>query len=122
MNQRQVVLTARIVALKRALQTLGPLHPGSLSRQRQERGGEYHHLSYSHGGKGHTAYVRPEDVPAVTRELTNYRKFRELIEQWLACEIELAKIRRGLATANDGRAKRWKASKKTDGRKLNRAN
>jgi len=32
-------------------------------------------LSYSHAGKGHTKYVRPEDVPEVTQEIENYRRF-----------------------------------------------
>ena len=35
-------------------------------------------LSYSHAGKGHTKYVRPEDVPEVTQEIENYRRFRDL--------------------------------------------
>lgn len=73
---------------------LGRMHPGSLSKQKRTRGGEYHQLSYSYGGKGYTKYVRPDDVPEVTRMLRNYRRFRELISRWVQLEIELDKLRR----------------------------
>ena len=51
-------------------------------------------MSYSHAGKGHTRYVRPEDVVRLRRELKTYQKFRELTSRWIALEIELARLRR----------------------------
>ncbi len=94
MSRRQTTIEAEINKTKKALRELGHMHPGSLSKQKRSRGGEYYQLSYSHRGKGHTMYVRPEDVPDVTRELKNYRTFRSLIRRWIELEIELAKLRR----------------------------
>ncbi|MCL0066241.1 hypothetical protein M1N79_05140 [Dehalococcoidia bacterium] len=87
-------MEAEIACVKKNLMEFGRMHPGSLSKQKRSRGGEYHHLSYSQGGKGHTKYVRPADVPEVVQELENYRRFRELTRRWVELEIELAKLRR----------------------------
>jgi len=95
MNKHQVTIETEIAKIKKALLGLGYMHPGSLSQQKQSRGGIYHQLSYSHAGKGHTKYVRPEDVPEVTQEIENYRRFRELTGKWVELTIELARFRRG---------------------------
>jgi hypothetical protein len=94
MSKCQPKIEAEIAALKKELLELGRMHPGSLSKQKRSRGGEYHQLSYSCGGKGHTRYVRPADVPEVMQELENYRRFRELTRRWVELEVELAKLRR----------------------------
>ncbi len=44
--------------------------------------------------KCHTKDVRFEDVAGVTRELRNYRRFRDLISSWVQLEIDLAKLMR----------------------------
>jgi hypothetical protein len=54
----------------------------------------HHQLSYSHADKGHTNYVRPEDVPEVRLEVEKYRRFRGFVTNWVELEIELAKLRR----------------------------
>ena len=94
MSTSQARIEAQISGIKKSLMELGRIHPGSLSKQKRIRGGEYHQLSYSHGGRGYTRYVRPEDVPEVTRMLRNYRRFREFISRWVQLEIELDKLRR----------------------------
>jgi hypothetical protein len=94
MSARQTELKAEIAALKVELLRLGRLHPGSLSAQKRLRGGEYQQLSYSYLGKGHTKYVRPEDVVALQRELANYRRFRDLTKRWVQLEIELSALTR----------------------------
>jgi len=93
MSAGQTELETEIAAIKVRLAGLGRMHPGSLSAQKRTRGGEYHQLSYSYLGKGHTRYVRPDEVPALERELANYRRFRELASQWLQLEIELSRLR-----------------------------
>lgn len=90
----QAGIEAEIACVKKKLMALGRMHPGSLSKQKRSRGSEYHQLSYSYGGKGHTKYVRSVDVPEVMHELENYRKFRELTRRWVELEVELAKLRR----------------------------
>jgi len=94
MNKRQVAIETEIANIKQALLELGHMHPGSLSQQKRSGVGIYHQLSYSYAGKGHTKYVRPEDVPGVRLEIENYRTFRDLTRKWVEFEIELAKLRR----------------------------
>ena len=101
MSVRQTELEEEIAAIKAGLLKLGRLHPGSLSAQTRTRGGAYHQLSYSYLGKGHTKYVRPEDVPSLTRELENYRRFREFTKRWVQLEIELSAL-----TREEGRQKK----------------
>ncbi|MBE0448553.1 MAG: hypothetical protein IBX64_10735 [Actinobacteria bacterium] len=94
MSRSQTSIEAEIDRIKKNLMELGRMHPGSLSSQKRTRGGEYHQLSYSHGGKGYTRYVRPENVADVKQELSNYHRFRELTSKWVQLEIELAKLKR----------------------------
>ena len=108
MSKGQVTIQTEIAKMKKALLELGEMHPGSLSQQKRSRGGSprgirkdgnipwgtYHQLSYSHAGKGHTKYVRPEDVPEVRQEVENYRRFRGLTTKWVELAIKLAKLRR----------------------------
>ena len=101
MNKRQVQIEQEIANIKQTLLELGHMHPGSMSQQKRSGVGIYHQLSYSHAGKGHTKYVRPEDVPEVTQELENYRRFRGLVTKWVELEIEWAKLRR-----DEGKSKR----------------
>jgi hypothetical protein len=92
MSAGRTELEAEIAAIKLSLAGLGRMHPGSLSAQKRARGGEYQQLSYSYLGKGHTRYVRPQDVPALERELENHRRFRDLVSRWLQLEIELSRL------------------------------
>jgi len=106
MSKCQAKIEAGIACIKKNLMELGRMHPGSLSKQKRSRGGEYNQLSYSHRGKGHTKYVRPEDVPELMQELENYRRFRKLTRRWVELEIESAKLRR-----EGGRSKRSSTGK-----------
>jgi hypothetical protein len=92
MSAGRTELEAEIAAIKLSLAGLGRMHPGSLSAQKRARGGEYQQLSYSYLGKGHTRYVRPQEVPALERELENHRRFRDLVSRWLQLEIELSRL------------------------------
>lgn len=84
----------QIKAVKQGIADLGNLHPGSLTLQTRSHGGQYHHLSYSHKGKGHTLYIRNKDVEQVKEEMENYSKFKELSDELISLEIEYAKCRR----------------------------
>jgi len=87
-------METEVANIKKALMGLGQMHPGSLSQQSRAAGNTYYQLSYSHQGKGHTKYVRPEDVAEVRLEIENYRRFRSLVTNWVELAIELAKLRR----------------------------
>ena len=83
----------KIAKIKQALMALDDLRPGSLSVQTRSWGGQYHQLSYTHLGKGHTEYVPKEQRKAVARQLANYRKFRNLTQEWVTLAIELCKLK-----------------------------
>ncbi len=82
----------RIEKIKKALADLGDMRPGSLSTQTRSWGGQYGQLSYTHLGKGHTEYVPPERVKDVKRQIDNYRKFKDLTQEWVTLAIELCKL------------------------------
>lgn len=84
--------------IRESIAKIGHIHPGTLSTQTRSYGGEYHQLSFTHAGKGHTLYVRPQNVDEVREAVTNYKHLRNLINQWLSLEIEYAEIRRKSST------------------------
>ena len=92
MSASRTELEAEIAAIKLSLAKLGRMHPSSLSAQKRAHGNEYQQLSYSYLGKGHTRYVRPQEVAALEQQLANYRRFRELTARWLQLEIELSRL------------------------------
>jgi hypothetical protein len=101
-------LTERIEQAKTRLVKLGDLRPGTLSEQYNtcrtpgcrckanppQKHGPYHQLSYTRNGRHRTENVRPEDLPAVTAQLANHAKLRDLIDEWLDTTIELDRLRR----------------------------
>lgn len=92
--KKQQQIEANIEKTKAAITGLGRMRPGSLSHQARARGQQYCQLSFSHDRKGHTEYVRPDHVAQVERELSTYRRFRELLREWIGQEIELSKLNR----------------------------
>jgi hypothetical protein len=100
----------RIAEIKRALAQLGPLRPGSLSRQYNicgtpgcrckadppEKHGPYHQLNYTWRARSRTEFVRDQDLAEVGTELANYHQLRSLSDEWIALGIERARLRRQL--------------------------
>ena len=93
MRKNQQTLEVEINKIKRELMRMGSMRQGSLSRQPRARGGEYYQLSYSHRGKGRTEYVRPEYEPVIRKEIETYKRFKELIRQWVDLALDLAKLK-----------------------------
>ena len=88
-----VRIARRIDQIKKALARLGDMRPGSLSTQTRSWGGQYAQLSYTHLGKGRTEYVPPARLKEVKRQIDNYRKFKELTQEWVTLAIELCKLK-----------------------------
>jgi hypothetical protein len=100
----------RIAEIKRALTQLGPLRPGSISRQYNicgtpgcrckadppEKHGPYHQLNFTWRGRSHTEFVRAQDLAEAAAELDSYQQLRSLNEEWIALGIERARLRRDL--------------------------
>jgi Family of unknown function (DUF6788) len=97
----------KILHLKRQLLALGPLHPGSLSRQYHVCGksgckctaphkpqphGPYTKLTYAHHGQFTCRFVRAEVVPEVTALVATFKTFRQLTDQWIQLAIQRAQL------------------------------
>lgn len=93
----------KIEHLKRQLVELGPMHPGSLSEQYNVCGkpncrckdpknprkhGPYYQLSFTWRGKSQTRFVRAERLAEVRQKIANYKRFRELTDEWVDLVVE----------------------------------
>ena len=102
-------LEEQIAQLKRKLSLLGPLHPGSLSRQynvcgkpgcrckaqpKPQRHGPYYKVSYVFRGRFSSCFVRRQDLKAARAELANYKQLRKLTETWVELSLRRAKEKR----------------------------
>ena len=100
-------LDGKILHLKNQLLELGPLHPGSLSRQYQVCGkpgckcmdpqkpkphGPYSKLTYVYHGKFTCRFVRARAVKEVQALVAVFKKFRALTDQWIALAIRRAQL------------------------------
>ena len=98
----------QIERVKRDLMALGPMRPGTLSRQyaacqkagcacvdpvNPKKHGPFYQLSYSHQGKSTTRFVRPGYVAQIKKELAAYKRYRELTQKWVALALTLSQLR-----------------------------
>ena len=89
-GQTLATLEQQIEQIKRELQKVGPMRPGSLTKQYRvprRRAGPFYQLSYTHQMKGHTRYVRPQFVSEVRQQLAEYKKFKNLTSRWVTLAI-----------------------------------
>ena len=96
-------LDQQIRRLQQALTTIGPMRPGTLTRQYrqpQQRQGGYYQLSYTLAMKSRTEYVRLQEVEEVRREIAEYRRYKKLTAQWIALAVQRAQLRRKLTRSN----------------------
>ena len=95
-------LEREIETIKQTLLTLGPMHPGSVSRQYQvcgnpacrclhpkkpQKHGPYYKLAYVHRGKPVCRFVRAACVDAIKARLAAYKTFRSLMDKWIELSI-----------------------------------
>jgi hypothetical protein len=88
----------RIERIKRDLMALGPMRPGSLSRQYRDaetKKRPFYQISYTHKGLGRSEYVRPENLAQMRRETANFKRFRKLVEEWVDLSLEVSQRRAG---------------------------
>jgi len=84
----------RIERIKEALRQIGPMRPGSLTRQfrdPEERTGAYWQISYTRRMKSRTAYVRREWVAETRRQIATYKRFKRLVDEWVTLSTLLKK-------------------------------
>ena len=85
----------KIERIKEALSRIGPMRPGSLTRQykdRENQTGAYWQISYTRQMKSRTEYVREEWVPEIRRQIATHQRFKRLIDLWIDLDIERSKL------------------------------
>jgi hypothetical protein len=106
MNQAQI--EKKIERIRQEMLTIGPMRPGTLSRQyaackkpgcacmdpvNPKKHGPFYQLSYSHEGKSTTRFVRPGYTATIEKELAAYKRFRKLTQDWVSLAIMLSQLR-----------------------------
>jgi hypothetical protein len=96
MSQKRIhQIEQRIDRIKRALLEIGPMRPGSLTRQYkdpQHRVGAYWQISYTRRMKSRTEYVRPQWVKEIRRQTVAHKRFKRLVDQWIDLSIEHSRL------------------------------
>jgi hypothetical protein len=104
---RPRLLQQRIDKIKQQIAALGDLRPGALSQQYNVCGspgcqckatppikhGPYYQISVKRHGKSTTQFVREEDLAEVQTQLDNYRRLRELVDEWITLSSEISSLR-----------------------------
>ena len=107
MADRIQTLERKIERIKRELDALGDLRPGTLSRQYNVCGvagcrckasppkkhGPYYQISFTRKGRSGSRFVRREELATVKRQLKNYARLRKLVDEWIDLGTELATLR-----------------------------
>jgi hypothetical protein len=96
-------LEGEIRRIQAKLQALGPMHPGSISKQYQvcgrpgcrcadpkepQRHGPYRKLAYVYRGQPVCRFVRAGTEGRLAARLVVYKRFRRLIDRWIALSIQ----------------------------------
>jgi len=106
MNKKEQSLRRRIQKIKKELDSLGDLRPGSLSKQFNvcgkidcrckmdppKRHGPYYQLGWTRKRKSTTRFVRSQKLPEVRRQLKNYKRLQSLVDQWIDLSIQLCEL------------------------------
>ncbi len=96
MSKRRIQqIERRMDRIKRTLQEIGPMRPGSLTRQYkdpQRHAGAYWQISYTRQMKSRTEYVRQEWVKELRRQIVTYKRFKRLVDQWIDLSIEHSRL------------------------------
>ena len=103
----QESLEKRIQNIKHQISELGDLRPGALSQQYNICGspncrckatppikhGPYYQISFTRHGKSSSQFVREEDLDEVQQQLENYRRLRQLVDEWITLSAQLSSLR-----------------------------
>ena len=96
MSTHLVRLEAKIEGIKRELLALGPMRPGSITRQYRlpkEKKRPFYQISYTHRMRSRSEYVRPENLLALRKETANFKRFKTLIGLWVSFALKASQLR-----------------------------
>ena len=106
-QDKRKTIEKQIQEIKNQLLDVGPMRPGSLSRQfnvcgnpkcrckdsvEPKKHGPYYQLSYVHRGKHTTQFIKEEYVELVQNQVQNYRLFKKLTQKWISLSLEHTKL------------------------------
>lgn len=106
--QRIKTIQDRIKQIKRELAALGDMRPGTLSKQYNVCGkktcrckdpvnprkhGPYFQLSYTHGRKSTSQFIKEKFVWEITQQTANYKRFKALTEEWVSLSIQASRLK-----------------------------
>ena len=94
-EKRMQQIERRIEGIKQALLEIGPMRPGSLTRQYkdpEQHTGAYWQISYTRQMKSRTEYVRREWVKELRRQIATHKRFKRLVDQWIDLSIKHSKL------------------------------
>lgn len=86
----------QIQKIKDQLAALGPMRPGTLSRQYRKprhRQGAFWQISYTHQMKSRTEYVRESELTAVRQEIAAFRRYKKLSARWVELALRRSPMR-----------------------------
>jgi hypothetical protein len=105
-----------VAAVKAELAGLGPVLPGSISRQwnvcgkpgcrckdakHPQRHGPYYQLSFTVAGRSSTMFVKPGELAEARQCVRRYRRFKDLTAQLVMAYVAQAR-RNGVASLAEG--------------------
>ena len=94
-KRRLIQIDKRIGKIKVQLAAIGPMRPGSLTRQYKDpasASGAYYQLSYTLDMKSRTDYIPRHWVREVRAQVGNYKRFKSLSAEWVALSIERCRL------------------------------
>ena len=112
MKKKIADIEKRIERIKKELNGIGEMRPGSLSKQfnicgtpgckckdpkNPKKHGPYYQLSYTHKRKSTTQFIRPQFVDEVERQIKTYKTFRKLIDEWIDLALKHSKMKLEMA-------------------------
>ncbi|MCG2678753.1 MAG: hypothetical protein L6455_02120 [Kiritimatiellae bacterium] len=89
-------LEKQIERAKQEVLGLGPMRPGSISRQYRDpkkKKRPYYQISYTHRMRGHSEYLRQEQLAVIRRETATFKRFRMLIDWWVDLALKASQLR-----------------------------
>lgn len=97
MTQKRLLrIQQQIARIKQELLQIDAMRPGSLTRQYKnpkEKTGGFYQISYTYKNKSRTEYVKAQHVNALKQQIADYKKLKNLVEQWIDLAIEYSKLK-----------------------------
>ncbi len=95
-KNRLTQIEKRVERIKTSLARLGPMRPGSLTRQYKDaenQKGPYYQLSYTRDMRSRTDYIASDNVAEMRRLIGNYKRFKSLTAEWVDLSIEHSRLK-----------------------------